>query len=222
VSHSLHRYGTADNLRNDFCIYARAARGINRDGCGDKLREVLSIYRSENVVNFGSSHAGKSYLSGLDPEEYAKTLDTSYGVIATFADASAVVGVLGKLKRADLGISIVVSGLIEEIRSIARAVGLKPHTALLSLGIRGKKKLLPSAEVLEVTTMCGHSLVSSKIVAELQDRVRRGTITPERAALRLARPCPCGIFNTRRAAELLSARSVKPEGPPKRDAAGAD
>lgn len=204
MSHSLHRYGTTENLGNDFCIYSRAARGVNRDNCGDKLRTSLSIYLSEKVVNFGSSHAGRSYLSGLNPEEYAKTLDHSYGVIATFADAKAVEGVLRKLKEAKLGISVVVSGLIEEVKRAAGAAGLKPHTATLSLGIYGKRAKLPAPEVLEITTMCGHSLVGSKLAATVIDSVRQGRISPQQGALLLARPCPCGIFNTERCAELLA------------------
>lgn len=203
MSHSLHRCGTAENLKNDFCIYSRAARGINRDNCGDKLRRILSIYLSEKVVNFGSSHSGKCFLAGLKPEEYAKTLDNSYGIIASFADRQAVVGVLRKMKEADQGISAVVSGLIDEVRGIAHEAGLKPHTALLSLGIRGKKSLLPGGEVLEITTMCGHSLVGSGLARAVIARVRSGKLTPEQGALLLARPCTCGIFNTVRCAELL-------------------
>lgn len=203
MSHSLHRYGTVENLKNDFCIYTRAAKGINRDNCGDKLRETLKIYLSEKVVNFGSSHAGKSYLNGLDPEEYAKTLDNSYGIIATFSDREAVKGVLIKAKEAKLGISTVVSGLIGEVVQIARECGLKPHTALLSLGVYGDTSLLPSEEVLQYTTMCGHSLVSQHLVKDVTEKVKKGMMTPEDAALILAKPCTCGIFNTDRCAQLM-------------------
>ena len=50
MSHSLHRYGTKEDLKNDFCMYARCARGVNRDNPGDKLRKILDIYLSENYV----------------------------------------------------------------------------------------------------------------------------------------------------------------------------
>ncbi len=207
MSHSLHRLGTPDNLSRDFCIYSRAARGINRDDCGDKLRRILAIYLSEKPVNFGSSHAGKSYLAGLDPQQYAGTLDHSYGVIANFADREAVKGVLRKQKEAALGISVVVSGLIDEVTQIAREVGLKPHTATLSLGIHGRRALLPEDEILEITTMCGHSLVASRLVRSVRAQVRSGKLSPGEGARILARPCPCGIFNTERCAELLQRRT---------------
>lgn len=203
MSHSLHRYGTAEDLQNDFCIYTRAAKGINRDNCGDKLRKTLEIYMSSNVVNFGSSHAGKCFLNGLDPEEYAKSLDNSYGVIATFADREDVKSVLMKAKEAALGISVVVSGLIDEVVKIAHECGLKPHTATLSLGIYGKKELLPCGDVLKLTTMCGHSLVSQYLVKDVLKKVEKGILTPEDASLILAKPCTCGIFNTKRCAELM-------------------
>jgi hypothetical protein len=203
MSHSLHRYGTRENLKNDFCIYTRAAKGVNRDNCGDKLRETLKIYLSEDVVNFGSSHAGKCFLNGLDPEEYAKTLDHSYGIIATFADREAVKGVLVKAKEAGIGISTVVSGLIDEVVEIAHEAGLKPHTALISLGIHGNTSLLPEGEVLQFTTMCGHSLVAQNLVRSVIEKVKGGKLTPEEGALLLAKPCTCGIFNTKRCAALI-------------------
>ncbi len=193
----------AENLKNDFCIYSRAARGVNRDNCGDKLRKILDIYLSSKAVNFGSSHSKKCFLAGLDLEEYAKSLDGSYGIIGTFDDRESVLGVLKKMKGADLGISVVVSGLIDEVKEIAREAELKPHTALLSLGTFGKKSLLPEEGTREIVTMCGHSLVASALVRSVAEKVREGEQTPEDGALQLTRPCTCGIFNTSRCKELL-------------------
>jgi hypothetical protein len=203
MSHSLHRFGNSESLKNDFCIYTRAAKGVNRDNCGDKLRKTLEIYTSENVVNFGSSHAGKSFAAGLRVEEYAKTLDNSYGIIAAFDDREAVKGVLLKAKEAAIGISVVVSGLIDEVVEIARECGLKPHTASLSLGIYGKTEKLPEDDVLEMTTMCGHSLISKNLIRDVIEKVKSGELSPEDAALIASKPCTCGIFNTSRCAKKL-------------------
>ncbi|MDN5336916.1 MAG: hypothetical protein PWR02_1942 [Synergistales bacterium] len=209
MTHSLHRYGSRESLKNDFCIYARAAKGINRDKCGDKLRKILAIFRSENVVNFGSSHSGKSYAAGLDPDAYAESLDNSYGVIASFDSREAVTKVLKKLKEADIGISIVVSGLIDEVTAIASECGLTPHTATLSLGIYGNRSLLPEDEVLELTTMCGHSLVGSNLARSAIEKVKNGIMSPEEAAKLMAKPCTCGIFNTSRCVDLLKKQLEK-------------
>ena len=203
MSHALHRYGTVDNLQNDYTMYARASRYVNREGCGPKLRKILEIFLSENINNFGSSHAGKSFKAGLDPKEYAATLDKAYGVACCFSEKEAIKRVLKKLKEADTGISIVVSGLINEIVAMGKEVGLKPHTAFLSLGIHGKKALLPEDRILEITTMCGHGQVSSRLTKVVMEKVKAGKMTPEKGALLLAQPCPCGIFNTHRCEELL-------------------
>ena len=115
MSHSLHRYGTEENLKNDYTFYARTSRWVNREGCGPKLRRILDIILSEKPVNFGSSHAGKSYKGGLDPEAYATTLDKAYGVACCFSNKEAIRNILIKLKEADTGISIVTGGLIDDI-----------------------------------------------------------------------------------------------------------
>jgi hypothetical protein len=204
MSHALHRHGTAEQLRNDYTFYARASRFVNRDGCGSKLRKILGILLEEKkLVNFGSAQAGKSYEAGLRPEEYSATLDKAYGVAGCFSDKEAVRSVLKKLKDADTGISIVISGLIDEIVKIAHEIGLKPHTAFLSLGVYGKRALLPGDEVLQVTTMCGHGMVGSKLTKVVIERVKAGKMTPEKGAHLLAQPCPCGIFNTDRCRTIL-------------------
>ena len=204
MSHALHRHGTTEQLQNDYTFYARASRYVNRDGCGPKLRKILQIALGEkNLVNFGSSHAGKSYEAGLDPDEYAATLDKAYGVAGCFSDKETVRSFLLKLKEANTGISIVISGLIDEIVKIAREIDIRPHTAFLSLGVHGKRALLPEDEVLQVTTMCGHGMVGSKLTKVVMDRVKRGKMTPEKGSHLLAQPCPCGIFNTNRCRAIL-------------------
>jgi hypothetical protein len=206
MSHALHRHGTVAQLQNDYTFYARTSRYVNREGCGPKLRKILSILLEEkSLVNFGSSHSGKSYEAGLNPEEYATTLDKAYGVAACFSDKETIRSILAKLKEADTGISIVISGLIDEVVKIAKDLGLKPHTAFLSLGVHGKKALLPEDRVLQVTTMCGHGQVATRLTKAVMDRVKEGKMTPEAGAHLLAQPCPCGIFNTRRCATILEA-----------------
>jgi len=210
MSHSLHRFGTEDNLKNDYTLYARTSRWVNREGCGPKLRKILAVLLSEKPVNFGSSHAGKSYKAGLDPEEYAKTLDRAYGVACCYSSKEALKRVLRRLKELDVGISIVVSGLIDEVVDTAKEIGLKPHTAFLSLGIHGRQELLPEDHILEVTTMCGHAMVSAKLTRAVLEKIKSGEMTPEEGADHLAQPCPCGIFNTDRC-EALSRIYCKTE-----------
>ena len=78
-----------------------------------------------------------------------------------------------------------------------------------SLGVWGKTELLPSKEVLEITTMCGHAMVAANLVEKIIEDIKKGKTTPEKAAKKLAKPCECGIFNPTRAAELLAAAAAK-------------
>ncbi len=63
--------------------------------------------------------------------------------------------------------------------------------------------MLPSDNTLALTTMCGHHQISPRLVEFYRERVRTGKMKPERAALKLAAYCPCGIFNHVRGAKLL-------------------
>ena len=72
-----------------------------------------------------------------------------------------------------------------------------------SLGRIGRTDLLPPNEILEIATMCGHSMVSVNFINEMIEKCRKGKCTPEQAAAELFKPCMCGIFNTDRAAMLI-------------------
>lgn len=205
MSHSLHREGADESLKKDFVMYARLSRWVNRKGGGPKLHHILDIALSEKPNNFGASIYGKNVFSGLDITEFKEILNDNAGFICCFADREAMKRTIKKIKDAEIGVSIVVSGLIDEVFGMAKEVGVKPHTVLLSLGIHGKKELLPDEKVREITTMCGHGLVAAKLTKSIMKKVKEGKISPEEGARLLAKPCPCGIVNTVRCTELLEA-----------------
>jgi len=70
----------------------------------------------------------------------------------------------------DLGVSVVVSGLISEVKDVCDDIGLNMHTVNLALGEFGRKELLPTEKTLEITTMCGHHCVSSQSIEHYVDR----------------------------------------------------
>ena len=146
MSHSLHRCGTEENLQNDYTFYARASRYVNREGCGPKLRKIFNLMLSEKVVNFG--HAERNMNASRDPKDYAAVLDTAYGVSGCFSDKKVLKSFLKKYKEADTGISLVVSGLIDEIVNIAKEIDLKPHTAFLSPKVSGSRFRVQSSRVI--------------------------------------------------------------------------
>lgn len=203
MSHSLHRYGTIEELKGDYCIYARASRNVNYEGAGIKLQRIFEIFTSEDFVNFGSLNAGCSHVSGLDDARYKEILLISSGIIVTYRSIDAVKKVLVKLKEEDLGISIVVSGLIDDVVKTALECSLRPHTAVLSLGIYGNTQRLPNYEILKITTMCGHSLISANIAQKIKHEVESRQMDAQEGARLIERPCTCGIFNTDKCAKLL-------------------
>jgi hypothetical protein len=207
MSHSAHRQGTVENLQNDYTFYCRTSYKVNRDGAGPKLRKVFEVIISEKPSNYGHTRAG-SFASGLLPDEFIKTLDRAIGVQCVFSDKEKLKKVLKKVKELDYGISIVVSGLINEVTAIAEELDLKPHTAYLSLGIHGNTRLLPDEQILEITTMCGHGMVGSHLTEVVIQKIKSGRMTPEKGANILSKLCPCGIFNIARC-ELLFGQAIE-------------
>jgi hypothetical protein len=62
---------------------------------------------------------------------------------------------------------------------------------------------LPNSQVLEISTMCGHGMVSHNLVEKMIAYVKENERTPEEAARYLACFCPCGAYNPARAKRLL-------------------
>ena len=64
MSHALHRHGTAEQLQNDYTFYARASRYVNREGCGPKLRKILSIALERKEARQLRLQPGRQELRG--------------------------------------------------------------------------------------------------------------------------------------------------------------
>jgi hypothetical protein len=101
--------------------------------------------------------------------------------------------------------------VIDEVIPLAQEVGMKPHTINLSLGIIGKTELLPEEGILELTTMCGHALISAALVRKGIREVACGEKTPREASNMVGKPCVCGIYNLDRSDRLLSRRATEVE-----------
>lgn len=201
MTHSLQRRGTAENLSEDYVMLCLPATGINDSGHALKLQEFLRIALRHDPKNISSIRMGSMYRYTVE-----EVIAGARGIVhAVFDNPQAVTQVLRELKEADLGMSVVVSGLLDSVNECCQKAGLKRHTVELSLGIWGKTEKLPSNDILEVTPMCGHGLVSASLVKSLVGEIKAGAKTPEDAARELTSNCNCGIFNPARAAKLLAA-----------------
>jgi hypothetical protein len=93
---------------------------------------------------------------------------------AVYTDIDTVQKVLQDLKTFDLGISIVVSGIFDEVFEACKNAGMEPHTVNMSVGTWGKTELLPDQLILELCTMCGHAMISSKLAELMIEKVKKG------------------------------------------------
>lgn len=201
MTHTLHRLGNPENLSQDFVVFAMSAKGLNEVGSAGPMREFLKIALKYDPINVGDMKTGNTFQKS-DEELFENIQDVSI-VHAVYTDEKTVANLLGEVKAADLGVSVVVSGLFDRVKEIGATVDVHQHTMECSAGIWGKVDLLPPAEVLQVTTMCGHGMVAANLVNDYVRKIKRGKLTPEEAAKNIAEPCVCGVFNTERAARIL-------------------
>jgi hypothetical protein len=202
MTHSLHRRGSIESLQRDYVFLCTPAKGINNKDAAQKLCRILDILMEVGPTNIGFYGYG-SQVNGINIEEVKKTLHNNSRLRCCFDDKEKIKEVLRKVKSEDLGLSITVSGLISELKDISRELSIKPHTANISCGCYGKVDRLPTMKILEISTMCGHGMISFSLVESITKRLQEGTIRLDEAIRRLSQPCTCGIFNPTRADEIL-------------------
>ena len=56
---------------------------------------------------------------------------------------------------------------------------------------------MPNAQVMMLSTMCGHGMISHSLAKKMIDFVKENRRTPEQCAAALTRFCSCGVFNRR-------------------------
>jgi hypothetical protein len=229
MTNTLHRYtehyagdrdaeGTAP-VTDDFIVFAMASKGLNDDDLVGRYRRFLELALEHDPVNIGdATHGGwlrpqrdltpvnhwrrdhhpdaAAVLRDVDgPTTVAAVFDT-YQKLRAFVDA---------LARADLGISINIAAPMDAAQRCCKDTGLARHSVEYSVGFRGRVDRLPDARTLELSTMCGHGMVSAGFARKMLDWVKEDRRTPAEAAAYLARFCSCGVFNTCRAERLLEA-----------------
>jgi hypothetical protein len=121
---------------------------------------------------------------------------------AVFSDKEKVVSVLRQNIEEKIGLSIVCTTVYEETLDIAKQLGIKTHTVNFSLGVWGNTKLLPEPEILEITTLCGHGIISHHLARHYFDKVAKGYCA-KKAAHEIARVCYCAIVNLDRIIQIL-------------------
>ena len=209
MSHTLHRVGTRENLMDDWVFLCMPSKDINHEGSAPKLKRFFEICDENNCVTLGDCRSGNEYYQHGTRQTVIDNVEDRAVITATFNNLTDVTNMLVQLKKEDLGMSIVVSGLADHVKECCGKAGLKTHTVEHSLGRWGDMDKLPPQEILEITTMCGHAMIAVNFINEMIEKVKKGKCTAEEAAQELFKPCMCGIFNTDRAAKLIDAIAKK-------------
>jgi len=204
MTHSLHRSGDMESLRGDYVWLMYQAKGINDTNIKEKAEEFIAVAEAVGSENWGDVKSGPKVI--LTVEEIKKRVTNQSRLRGVFTRKEQLVEFLRKIKEKNLGLSVIISGLLKETIEACKEAGLKPHTINFSLGVWGKKELLPKEDILAITTMCGHHMISPRLVEKIADQVKKGKLSPEEGGRLLALFCPCGIFNQVRAAKLLAGK----------------
>jgi hypothetical protein len=218
MTNTLHRYGDAESFFDDYIVFATPSNGRNDEGCIPKLKAFLEMALPFKPVNLGdAAHGGALRPSSeLDPIahwnrdavlDFRTVIDgvnEPATVAAVFNNRVAAEDFVTAVKNADLGLCVNISTSIDGAEQCCHAAGLRRHSIGYSLKFEGKTEKLPCSDVLMLTTMCGHSMISASFAGKMIDWVREGRRTPAQAAGYLTRFCSCGVFNPSRAERILT------------------
>jgi hypothetical protein len=222
MTNTLHRFGAPETLQEDYIVFALVARGVNEEGAPAKLQEFLRLALKHNPVNVGNGSKGGVYRPSqnlnplahwrrtdqLDFKAIVEGIDSCTAVAAVFDTLANCGAFLAELRQADLGVSVNVSALADKAHTCCKTAGITRHSVGYSLGFHGDLNLLPDRHVLELSTMCGHGMVSHNFARKMMDWVKEGRRDPKQAATYMARFCTCGVFNPTRAARILEEARV--------------
>lgn len=226
MTNSMHRQGSIASLERDWVIFSHSSNGYNKKGSGPlhkRFAEICLKYKPSNM-GIGEFKQEKTdlikellkdrynstrYKDGLPTEEQLSVWknmidgmgdESAYAVFSTIEQLEEVVK---EVKNEDLGISININALHDQTDTMLKKCGITRHSVEHSLGFHGNTDKLPSKEVLEISSMCGHAMVSYNLSKKMVDSVRLGQVSPEKAGELLKKTCSCGIFNSVRATEII-------------------
>jgi len=217
MTNTLHRYGSAESFYDDYVIFAIPSRGKNDKGSVPKLKQFLEMALPFKPVNLGDALNGGALRpkQNMSPTSHWKrdmtpdfrgVIDGLTGpttVAAVFDDRVHAEDFVKAVKAADLGLCINISTSIDGAEQCCHAADQPRHSVGYSLGFEGKTEKLPATQVLALSTMCGHGMISSNLAKKMIDWVKEGRRTPEEAVTYMARFCSCGVYNPARAKRII-------------------
>jgi hypothetical protein len=202
MTHSLHRRGDCQSLKEDFVVLGCPATGVKKKGSAPKTQKFLSICYKHGPINLGDMKTGNIYNTTMD-DILGHVTDGTI-VQCTFDNREKIVSLLKDLNENRPGISVIISGVTDVVQQCMEEAGLgRIHSLEYSLGTWGRTERLPDYPILKTVTMCGHAMIASDLVRKLVRDIKRGRRTVEEACLEMAKSCTCGNYNLTRGAQLL-------------------
>jgi len=232
MTNTLHRYSehyaferlpNPTPVQDDFIVFAMATRGINDDDLVEKYRAFLRLALKHDPVNIGDATKGGILRPRQDlnpkahwkrdqqpnPEQVVAGIEGHTTVAAVFNNYENMKAFVDAVRSATLGVSVNISAPIGEAERCCRETGIARHSVEYSLGFCGRVDKLPDATVLELTTMCGHGMVSANFAKKMIDWAKESRRSPAELSRTMARFCSCGVFNISRAERILDEARTK-------------
>jgi hypothetical protein len=218
MTNTLHRFGTAASFQDDFIVFAMACKGpFKQENALDGLRRFLQIAIEYHPVNLGDARHGGAirpsrqmnplaHWTRNNAPDFQAVVDGLTDVTtcaAVFDNREKAEQFVTRIREEDLGLSVNVSTSIQGAEACCEHAGIPRHSVGYSLGFEGKTEKMPNSQVMFLSTMCGHGMISHSLAKKMIDFVKENRRTPEQAAATLSRFCSCGVFNPARAKRIL-------------------
>lgn len=201
MTHSLHRSGSIESQKKDFNWFMYQTKGVNDVNIKPKALEFIAVVEALGSENWGDVKSGP--ITRYPVEHIRDHITDKSRLRGVFTKRSQIVDFMKQIKEKDLGMSVVVTGVLSEVLPACKEADVIPHSINYSLGVWGKTEILPDDTTLSITTMCGHHMIPPKFVQHMIDQVKKGKLTEDEAAIKLCNFCYCGIFNQIRCAEII-------------------
>jgi hypothetical protein len=224
VTNTLHRFGSAASFYDDYVVFAMACKGQFRQADPlPGLRRFLQIALEYGPVNLGDARHGGAIRPSrsINPLSHWRRDNRPdfQAVIDGLTDVTTCAAVFDKresaerfvkrIKEEGLGLSVNISTSITGADECCHQAGIPRHSVGYSLGFEGRTEKMPNSQVMMLSTMCGHGMISHSLAKKMIDFVKENRRTPEQAAATLTRFCSCGVFNPSRAKRILEDARTK-------------
>lgn len=198
MTHTLNRLGLTNKTPEEEFVFLCMVNQNEKPEKADAMKKIAQTVFKYNPLNFIGSPLG------FTTDDVVQLAPSTGIVTAVFNNKDDILKLVNDIKSQKLGISVVISALFNDIRHICCEAGLTEHTFHIPLGIFGKTENLPDRKTLEITTQCGHGLISPFLIKHIANKIRKGKLTIDDGAQLLVKPCVCGIGNQNRIKNILN------------------